>query len=229
MKHNNPHHQAYGPPYSPALQRPIPPSTPNCVVFPYDPKAKRFVIRGYTPHQTQDRLSSEEVEKFLEQVNISLKKWHEENTFHYDPPCIFFLIMGISLFLLPLFFILMCCWLMPAQQKSQKDLEESIAIAKDVIQANNPHFEDRGLRWAAPYNFPHWIELETNFRFSLIQDRIAIQAIPVRPQAKNPEIQMVELAQQDYQAIGIPPNQENFYSSHNQFNNNMYNANIYNK
>jgi len=230
----NPHHPAYDLPYNPALQRRIPSSTSHCIVFPYDPKTASFQIYSYTPQHTQDRLTYEEVESFLEQVNTSLKKWHEENRLVYDPPCIFYFALVMCAFLLPLLFVFLC-WFTSVQKVALKDLDESIAIAKDVIDMNNPHFESRGLRWVAPYNFPHWIELETNYRDPDLQvpnarNRMAIQGIPVRPQPKRPEIQTVQLAQQDYQAIDMP-NKQGFYSpmNQNQFNGDVYNANLYDK
>jgi len=228
--------RAYALPYNPAIPRPVPSSTPGHIIFPYDIKTRSFQIYSYTPHQTQHRLSYEEVESFLEQVNTSIKKWHAENSFFYDPSFIFYLILIICAVLLPLLFILIIV-LVFAEKRVLKELNESIAIAKEVIRANNPHFESRGLRWIAPYRFPLYIELETNFRGSQprqqnARDPIAIQGIPVRPQPKRPEIQTVELAQQDYQAIDMP-NQQDFYSpmnqNQNQFRGNMYNANLYNK
>ena len=228
-------HPAYNLPYNPAVfTARTPSSSPDCLVFPYDPKLKRFQTYSYNPHQTQNRLSHEEIENFLEQVNeSSLRKWHKDNKLFYDPPCIFYFLLVLSTFILPLILIIVC-YLSAAQKNVLKDLDEAIQTAKEFIRMNNSHFTNRGLRWVAPYNFPQWIELETNLRDSHagVQNRRIDQGIPVRPQPKRPQIHTVELAQQDYQAINMP-NQQGFYSplnqQQNQFNGDMYNVNLYNK
>ena len=53
---------------------PTPFSTPDCLVFPYDKFQKKFSTTNYLSIQTQDRLSLQEIEQFLEQANIPLKE-----------------------------------------------------------------------------------------------------------------------------------------------------------
>jgi len=228
--------QAHPPRYTSIYsQVQVPVSSPDCLIFPYDSKTKMFQIYSYTIHQTHGRLTHQELDTFLEQVNVSIKKWHEENKLFYDPPCAFWLILAICIIFFPLVFVF-ACYMNSPQKNVLRDLDKSINIANYVILMNHPPFMERGLRWVAPNCFPHWIEFETNVQEPRRRRQNGRIDQGVLVNVPPPEIHTVQLTQQDYQPVEMP-NQQNFYSpmnqhppmTENQFNFNICNENIYNK
>ena len=186
-------------------------STRHHIIFPYDRETKKFVTSNYIPIQTDNRVHHIEIEQFLEQVNIPIKKWHENYSLFYDPPLAFCCLFILCLFLLPLLFFLVC-WLSSKQANAIKDLGGAIGIARTFVQIHNPKWAQRGFMWSIPVHPPQWIELWADYGQPAPRARI-VQGIPVVPQPRRkPEIHTICLPQQNYQNVEMPHQKGYSYS-----------------
>jgi len=172
-----------------SLNAQIPRSTSTKIVFPYDKQAKKFDTRGYLPAHTQDRLTFQDVEQFLEQVNVPIRKWHKDFGHLYEESFSFCFVFVICFLFFPLLFFLIG-YLLWAQAKSKKELREAKEKAKIFVIENNPRFLEKGLVWTIPVHFPQWIELLTNAEG-------AVPGISIMAHSK-PEIHTISIAQKEY-------------------------------
>jgi len=198
-----------------------PSSTPQSLVFPYDRVNKKFSTTSYIPLQTQDRLSIQEVEQFLEQASIPINEWYEQYGWVTNGSCKFICLLLFCFFIFPLYFFFIC-WLICYQQKSAKKLQEAAEKSKLFIRDNNQQFIERGLMWNVPVHYPQWIELWTTVGGPQPQ-----AGFPMMPQGQpgydgfsRPGIPTQTLPQQNYQ--NQP--QQGYYTQVPQ---NQYNPNVY--
>ena len=202
---------------------PIPPSNPDRIIFPYDKKAKRFIMADNLPFRTQDRAHIGEIQTFLDQINIPLKKWHEDYSMFWEVSPRYCCLLIICFFLVPLLLFIVC-YQSSKRSKALKELKEITLKSKNFVEENNSRFIERGLLWTFPVHFPRWIELwmqQVDPRDGMPVDIMQVQ--------KTPEIQTIEVRQRDYE--NDQEQQQGFYSSvqqdQNQFSSNMYNQNVY--
>jgi len=190
-------------------------SSSTIIIFPYDPETRQFSTDGYRPIQTHNRLSLQEARHFLHQVNIPIKKWHEDYDHLSRESFGFCCVFILCFFFLPLIFCLLC-WLSMMQAKAREDMREAMEKSITFVRENNSHFASRGLMWNVPAYFPQWIELWINVpgrQGQAVHIPIEpIQGIPIMPQRK-PEIHTISMPQQEYENIGVPVNQEEYYSN----------------
>ncbi len=201
----------------------IPKSNAERIIFPYDKKAKEFKMAGEFEFRIQDRAHIREIQTFLDQINIPLKKWHEDNAFLWKESPLYCCFLIICFILLPLL-IMVICYHSARQNKALKELKDIMQKSKIFVEENNSRFLERGLLWTFPVHFPRWIELwmqQVDPRDGMPVDIMQVQ--------KTPEIQTIEVRQRDYE--NDQEQQQGFYSSvqqdQNQFSSNMYNQNVY--
>jgi len=140
---------------------PTPSSTSTCIIFPYDKEKRKFITSNYSTMQTQHRASTEDIERFLAEVNEPIAEWYKEYRNAYECRGMYFCLL-ITLFLLaPLFFCYLCCYI-PEWREAKKKKEEAEEKAKLIIREKSTIFHEKGLVWNVPQYFPHWIELWTN-------------------------------------------------------------------
>lgn len=181
----------------------IPSSTPESLVFPYDAIAKKFNTTNYFPIQTQGRVTAEEIETFLAEVNEPVQAYYKK----YDPqtlPIKWFCMALICMILFPLFPFFMC-YMCYKTNEMGKDIKKGCEKAASIVKAKNGSFTERGLTWNIPVYFPHWIELWTTTGGAVG----GVYTQPVQPYAGyvQPGIKMQTLPQQNYQNAYVGNNQ----------------------
>jgi len=207
-------------------EEPIPKSNPDRIIFPYDKKAKKFIMADNLPFRTQDRVHIREIETFLEQINIPLKKWHEDYSMFWEVSPRYCCLLIICFILLPLMLFIVC-YQSVKQNKALKELREITLKSKAFVEENNQRFIERGLLWTFPVYFPRWIELWPHHQDPIQHAIVRVgdgKPVELQQSSRKPEIHTIEVAQNDQE--------QGYYSSvqqnQNQYNANMYNQNVYN-
>ena len=140
---------------------PIPSSTPQSLVFEYDPINKKFNTTNYQPYLTQNRAAIEEVEQFLAEVNQPFTEWEEKygdaarGTGKY-------MYIALICFILMLLFCFFICWIAAKQQEAAAAQKEYIEKAKVIIRDKSGPWIEKGLCWNTSAEFPRWIEMWTS-------------------------------------------------------------------
>jgi len=219
---------------------PIPSSTPQSLVFPYDGISKKFNTNSYMPIQTQNRISIEEIEQFLDIINGPIKEWYDEYGWLTNGSCKFVCLMFTCFIIMPLMFFFIC-WMACAQSKAADALQKAGEKAKILVRDNNQRFVERGLMWNVPTHFPRWIELWTQVGPGFGGASMPQQGFPMMPQQQGfpmmpqqqpgfdgfarPGIPTQTMPQQNFQNGGMPPQQGYYPMQQNQYNPNMYGPN----
>lgn len=133
----------------------VPPSTSGTIVFPYRQRLNKFDTSHYNPIMTNNRVSAEEIDKFLEAVLEPIEEHRKKQFLVKYPWAIVVLII-----LLPLFYIFMI-YLLCTSGSRTKQWEEVKDKSRAIIKEKGAAFEQRGMVWIAPLHFPLWIELWT--------------------------------------------------------------------
>jgi len=165
----------------------VPSSTTKIIIFPVDRVKGKFSLQFYDPAMTRGRVSREEVARFLEELDpmvkpifktrlISfLKCYQTMYPFLAIGMVIGFMIGMIMGFLsgsfkiflvfpalfaafwlsLVIILIINCSHVAGVKRK----IDESKARIMPFVIGRNPEFQRKGYFWAAPHNFPYWIEL----------------------------------------------------------------------
>jgi len=194
-----------------------PSSSPDCIVFPFDQRTRKFQTNSYTSFQTQNRISEYEIEQILTEVAAPVKEWYEKHKTIFEGSPGFWCIYIICMLLLPLMFVFIC-WLHAAQGKARYEMKSVAERARAIMIEKNPVFRNAGLMWNAPKHFPQWIELRRLSGFNQQQYDGFVQ----------PGIGMTMMPQSPSGGYGnkIVPTQPGYYSSvpQNQYHANMYSA-----
>jgi len=190
MRHRHRHRHVH-------YQIPIPSSTPQSLVFPYDPINRKFHTLNYQAAQTQGRVTPEEIEEFLKEVNVPIKAFYEE---HPPKTGKWICLMIICTIICPLFPFLLC-YLISKSNKMMEEMKKATDRAAVIVKSRGTTFTERGLLWNMPAHFPRWIELWTS---------VGVYGQPVQPiqtvQA-NQQFQTLSTYQrpvESYGAIGFP-------------------------
>jgi len=172
----------------------IPSSTPQSLVFPYDERNRRFDLSSYQAAQTQGRVTAEEIEEFLKEVNVPVRAFYEEQMSACKLVCIIIFCM-ICFPLYPF----MLCWICYRNKKNMEEMKKATERASVIIKSRGTMFTERGLAWNIPAYFPKWIELWT---------QIGEYGQPVMQPMMQPEVQV----NQQFQGMPIyqrPPGEVN--------------------
>lgn len=132
---------------------PIPPSTPQTIIFALNQRTFEFDTNSYNPMMTNGQISTEEAAQFLQAVAVPLKEWRNKQFLLKYPWAI--IILVILLPLLYIFLIYQCCTSCSKQRQYEEILERSRAIVKE----HSATFASRGFTWVTPIAYPKWIEL----------------------------------------------------------------------
>jgi len=138
----------------------IPTSTSGAIVFPYDPVKRQFVLDNYNIDQTQGRAGREEIERFLNEVNIPMAKWFEEWSAKYEAAGWYSYFLYLSILIPPLF-LCYALWLANAQNTAEDNLNYVQGQVRTLIYERNPEWAEKGLQWWMPGFWPQWLELRT--------------------------------------------------------------------
>ncbi len=134
-----------------------PESEDGRVIFPYLNPEKKFTIKNYEPRQTENKLSSEEVEKMLQEIAAPFAKWQEKYGYLMGENKVLNWVLFI---LLPLMLIFALFWAIWAQMYAFVQHKKVIEEAKDIVRKyNSTTLHDRGLVFYMPEQFPQWIEI----------------------------------------------------------------------
>ncbi len=194
-----------------------PSSSPDCIIFPWDQKSRKFITSSYTSFQTQNRVSEYEIEQTLTEVAAPVKEWYEKHKVVFEGTPGLFVVYIICIILFPLFFVF-ACWLTFAQGKARYEMFDVADRSRKILMEKNPIFRNAGVMWIAPEHYPQWIELHRLPGFEQSQYNGFAQ----------PGIGMTMLPQSPYGSYGkIVPNQQAYYSGvpQSQYHANMYSAN----
>ena len=158
----------------------IPSATANTVIFQFDKASKKFDSSFYSPALTDGKISLEEINQALKQVEtagasvafkirvsfcwfilliliiISLFVYTLNFALNGKSRLISFAVFGypVAVFVALILYIL--------QLKRFSD--ELKYKCKLVVERLNPSFSCRGLRWHIPADFPQWIELWKDYQ-----------------------------------------------------------------
>lgn len=211
---------------------PTPSSSPECLVFPYDKPTRKFNTNNYFPYQTQDRINMQELEEFLDKVNVPIKEWYDKYAYLFEGSFRFYVVFVICLILIPLALIWVI-WLNIAQYLAIKKQEEYAERGRAIVKNLQRRFPIRGLKWNIPERFPQWIELLVQDYGYYMPDVNTVPQELQQPYAGFPqsEIQMTSMQnmnQQDSQNMG-PPNQQGYYPlQENQYHGSTYGTDAHN-
>ncbi len=182
MRHRHRHHAHY--------QIVIPSSTPQSLVFPYDPMNKKFITTNYQPVLTQGRVTNEEIDEFLKEVNVPIKAYYDEHNPNASP-CGLICLIILCTIICPLFPFLMC-YLISRTNKMMVEMKKASDKAAIIVKSRGSTFTERGLLWNMPAHFPRWIELWTSVGQPVMQPNMQFYQ-------GQPGIEMQTVPQQNYQ------------------------------
>ncbi len=156
----------------------IPLATPNTIIFPSS--GQKFDSAFYSPALTDKRLSFEEINEFLTELETvraqTASKLPSDNfcwkfTLYFD---IFLLMCGLALLFLKrpnfiIFLILAALYLIVhlaeygvnklREARNQRVRNELRTKCEVIVRRYNQNLAARGLRWCLPALFPRWVEL----------------------------------------------------------------------
>jgi len=152
----------------------IPPTTDNITIFPYDNNSNKFETSHYINTTSRRRASINEITLVLTEVDSFIKEYRD----YSNPKKLLFIfltclliiltsiIWGLLLeiqYLIPstLFFTCTIAIIYIAKIfiHSRKMLEEVKQKVKEYLEAKSEYFEQKGLKWVIPFQFPNWMEL----------------------------------------------------------------------
>jgi len=214
-----------------------PPTTDYTIVFPFDEGGKRFDSGFYSQGLTDGRVSIEEINHILAEVEstrrpIASKVWSAVCCYVVSLIAavviyVFSLMMvaeSVPEFIpfLILIFIGSITGLVFALYKRLRGVtEEMKSKCKAVLDRHNPNFASRGLRWHIPVHFPRWVELWKDYKAGNNPQPIYMPPVNQQPYpntygAPNQNMNMGGQPQPQFQ-------QQNYYENYQgQNNNNMY-------
>jgi len=174
---------------------PIPYSSDDCIVFPFDKALKQFDTSYYSPSETNNKCQVEEIEKFLDDITVPYLEWYRKYGYLFDGSTGLSCLLVICFILMPLMFVF-ACWLSSAQNKAMEKHDEMAEKTKALIRATQQNFIDKGLLWHVPAEFPLWIELCTK-----------VQGPEPWSGGEVLGIKMMALPQDSYPSVGPSPRQ----------------------
>jgi len=143
------------------LQTPIPSSTPQVLVFPFDyQNTKRFNTSSYMPQLTQGRATIQEIEAFLDEIQVPVDEYVKKFSHLWNPPCWLIIFQVFCYLIFPLAIIMMCYQLNKISESKLK-VAETRQKAEAIAKQKGVHFMQKDLMWVIPSEFPRWIEFWT--------------------------------------------------------------------
>ncbi len=170
-----------------------PQTTPDCIIFPYDHQARRFRTSHYNPSQTNHRISSYDIESFLDRINSPVQKWCDYYSYMDKESCEMRCLTSLC-YAIPPLGILILFWMCYAKNESIKILQKTIQNARAFVQRSNSKFSRTGFIWNVPEYYPHWIELRAN-------------SSSTKSQQAPRGIQTISMPQKYYQMNRVVPQQ----------------------
>jgi len=169
---------------------PIPPTTPQCVVFPEN---SDFVdYRFYSPALTGGRATLEEVRQALRQIHNATTS--SRSMIKCNACCVLFMVIITFFFMLVMysqknedgvaacalaavFEVLVCVTIQFCLKcKLESDCQEA-------VRRLNKTFLPKGLRWHMPKHFPKWIELHIGVP---VNQQIFVRSVYSKPYLPPP-------------------------------------------
>ncbi len=135
-----------------------PHSSEECIVFEYDKTHHKWKTSNYSSSQHNERVSVDEIESFLNEINETLAPWSKQYGEVYYGDGIYLCLTLTLCILLPIFFIYLC-WLSSQQVYAKERLKEVKDKIDVIIQQKRSYFSEKRLTWQVPNQFPQWIEL----------------------------------------------------------------------
>lgn len=140
---------------------PLPPTTSDVIIFPYNRLTNSFVTAFYSSGMTQNRLKITEVHQFLEEVKVPANEYYQKFGFLTDGSkklsCIFIL----CIIFFPLLFVYLH-WISKMKNKDDQARAEVIKKANSIAKQKAKSLIRKGIKWVIPPEYPRWIELWTN-------------------------------------------------------------------
>lgn len=174
----------------------VPPSTASVLVFPFHSAAKKFDTTFYTPAMTNNRLSLDDINRFIHKLEAARKPiTQKQNGLIWWFSLVVFLSMGTIIAfdlkigiqrpnLIPLFtvgVVCLCLGIGVLLIMSAKSLgKKAKSRCQHIIDQHYHEYQSKGLSWYIPEHYPRWIELHKEYN----KDSIKIQTnyIPPDPQ-----------------------------------------------
>jgi len=159
---------------------PIPASTERTTIMPYSLESNTFDANQYIP---TDNTTSDEVSKFLTEVEDLLSKYQRQATskcikYIQYLPFVAFIATAVAIFLsitgktvggIPIVFPFMALFFISVfvmaivkcfdTSRDNKNIAEAKQNVQALIHQRAAFFKARGLNWILPTYFPRWIEL----------------------------------------------------------------------
>jgi len=179
------------------------------IVFPFDKTSKKFDSGFYSPTLTGGRVSLEEINQILSEIDairksiasqaiaalichfVSLSICSGLFVFTGTPGMITFYIIGLVVAVLTIVGVLM--W------RILKLKGELKTKCKEVVDKHNQTFMLRGLRWHLPVNFPSWVELWKDYQSQDDTKKGQTQSSPPTRQPYTPASDSNQYQQNYYQ------------------------------
>jgi len=157
----------------------IPRTTEYTIVFPLDPITKRYDSAFYSLSLTDGRVSTQEINKILAEIN------HARKSLSLNIPGILYCLIFVLILCVPIncYFIFWasvddyvlpcslfgCCMLFmillwTSIVRIGTTNNKAKAKCTEICNRHNLNFVSRGLRWHVPVNFPQCIELWKDYR-----------------------------------------------------------------
>ena len=195
-------HSAY------VMDKRVPPSTPQVLVFPWDHKLKRFNTSSYNPQFTEGRTNAQEIEAFLAEIQVPVDEYVAEFGHLWAPPCWLVLLHLICYLLLPIGIILICYHVKQINESKVK-LDEVRQRAGIIAKEKGGHFLQKDLMWVLPNYFPRWIELWTTLKTSNNNHMSINMNMHSQSYMDQSDISLNQMPQKNYQN-SIHPEQGGF-------------------
>ncbi len=165
----------------------VPPTTAKTIVFPWDEESEAFYTTFYEPEMTNEKVSLQEINQFISDVNVELKLFKKKKGSKEGWFMLIFLTLLLDLFiylghfrdnsfdpftngetiiltwflsyLINKFFCPHCFW------QPDTDFESHMRQKfQDMLDKENEILRSRELKWHLPDKFPNWIELTKDMK-----------------------------------------------------------------
>ena len=163
----------------------VPPTSGNSIIFPYNNISNKFEASHYLSTMTQSRIPLSDITLVLSEIETIIKEYKD-----YSNPrkllvlfFVCFLIILNSLIIESIFdltnvfyFTLLATAIFAVLyisiyfRNSVKLLEKARQKTVEFLSTKSRHFEENGLKWVIPFQFPNWMELWKNEEMSTLGD-----------------------------------------------------------
>jgi len=151
---------------------PMPPTTSDVIIFPYNRQTNNFVTTFYYPQMTQNRIRTPDIILFLDELSDLASKYYKEFGFLTDGSMKLTCIFILCVIFFPMLFVYYY-WMSKIKKRDDKARIEFIKKANVIARSKRKAFAQRGAKWVVPPDFPRWIELHTG-------------AVPLTPLSPSP-------------------------------------------